>query len=206
MTLYYKNGFYDDAKGGFVPEAAIEITEEYYIYLLEGQAQGKLIVEVEGKPILTTPPPTLHHHWNGTAWEISQEQLQAVISAEKSAKLAEINSKAQAFVNDLTEYDKTPPFERDTWGIQREEAIAWFADNNTPTPTLSWISQTRGVTLDFLRPKTYEKAIIYQKVSSIVAGQRQAYEDRLKAAESLEQIQAIKPVYQLPQGGIDDNH
>ncbi|MWQ05120.1 DUF4376 domain-containing protein, partial [Glaesserella parasuis] len=30
MTLYYKNGFYDDSHGGFVPEGACEISAETY--------------------------------------------------------------------------------------------------------------------------------------------------------------------------------
>ncbi|AWY45389.1 DUF4376 domain-containing protein [Glaesserella parasuis] len=58
MTLYYKNGFYDDSHGGFVPEGACEISAETYRLLLEGQAQGKLIIaDDEGNPILSEPPP-----------------------------------------------------------------------------------------------------------------------------------------------------
>ncbi|MDO9989500.1 DUF4376 domain-containing protein, partial [Glaesserella parasuis] len=58
MTLYYKNGFYDDSHGGFVPEGACEISAETYRLLLEGQAQGKLIIaDDEGNPILVEPPP-----------------------------------------------------------------------------------------------------------------------------------------------------
>ncbi|MDP0299429.1 DUF4376 domain-containing protein [Glaesserella parasuis] len=58
MTLYYKNGFYDDSHGGFVPEGAYEISAETYRLLLEGQAQGKLIIaDDEGNPILSEPPP-----------------------------------------------------------------------------------------------------------------------------------------------------
>ncbi|AIK90248.1 DUF4376 domain-containing protein [Glaesserella parasuis] len=58
MTLYYKNGFYDDSHGGFVPEGACEISAESYRLLLEGQAQGKLIIaDDEGNPILSEPPP-----------------------------------------------------------------------------------------------------------------------------------------------------
>lgn len=58
MTIYYKNGFYDDSHGGFVPEGACEISAETYRLLLEGQAQGKLIIaDDEGNPILVEPPP-----------------------------------------------------------------------------------------------------------------------------------------------------
>lgn len=142
--------------------------------------------------------PINHYcEWNGAKWVVSPEQQQAVISAEKSAKLAEINQKAQAFVNKLAKYDETPPFERDTWLEQAKEARVWFADKSAPTPTLDLIAQMRGVPQDLLRQKAYEKAEAYQQVAAIVAGQRQAYEDRLNAAETLEQVQGIEPVYQL---------
>lgn len=159
-------------------------------------------VWLEGGKLHTSgKPPSLYHYWNGKEWELSKERQQAVISAEKSAKLAEINAKAQAFVNQLAHLDETPEFERETWAIQREEAKAWFMDNAAETPTLAMIAQVRGVPLDILRRKAYEKAIAYQTVAAVVAGQRQAYEDRLNRAETLEQIQAIEPVYQLPQQG-----
>lgn len=160
---------------------------------------GKKIIEKGLKP-------SQYHEWDGEQWVIIPEQQQAVILSEKSAKLAEINSKAQAFVNDLAKYDETPPFERDTWPKQAEEAQAWADDPSVVTPILVLIAQTRGVPLDTLRRKAYEKAMAYQQVAAIVSGQRQAYEDKLNAAETLEQVQAIEPVYQLPQGGIDDNH
>ncbi|HDZ6746384.1 TPA: hypothetical protein RS749_001303 [Mannheimia haemolytica] len=139
-------------------------------------------------------------------YEQIKVDMQAVISAEKSAKLAEINQKAQAFINDLAKYNETPSFERDTWLEQAKEAKAWVADPTVQTPTLELIAQMRGIPLDTLRQKAYEKAMAYQTVAAIVAGQRQGYEDRLEQAETLEQIQAIEPMYQLPQGGIDDNH
>ncbi|WP_409500191.1 hypothetical protein ACJ7Z2_10005 [Mannheimia glucosida] len=161
---------------------------------------------INGKIIDRGIAPSPYHEWNGKKWVLPKDQQQAVISAEKSAKLAEINQQAQAFINDLAKYDETPSFERDTWLEQAKEAKAWVADQTAQTPTLMLIAQMRGVPLDTLRQKAYEKAMAYQTVAAIVAGQRQGYEDRLEQAETLEQIQAIKPVYQLPQGGIDDNH
>ncbi len=29
MTMYYKNGFYDDTDGGFVPEGAVKLAKIY---------------------------------------------------------------------------------------------------------------------------------------------------------------------------------
>lgn len=142
--------------------------------------------------------PAAYHRWNGNGWEPDNAAEQAAISAEKSAKLAEINRQAQAFVNELARIDDTPEFERETWPIQREEVKAWQIDPHAPTPTLALIAQVRGVPLDVLRQKAFEKAMAYQTVAAVVAGQRQAYEDRLNMVETLEQIQAIEPVYQLP--------
>lgn len=94
MTIFYKDGgFYDDTHGGFVPSQAMEISEELYIALLEGQAQGKQIVEQDGKPALVEPLPSPYHHWGGEGWVIDPEQQAAVISDEKSAKREEINRK-----------------------------------------------------------------------------------------------------------------
>lgn len=201
MHIYYKdNGFYLEPQ-----ENALEISEELHIKLIEGQSQGKQIMpNKEGFPILTEPAPTPYHTWNGSEWTLSDTQQQAVISAEKSAKLFEINTKAQAFVNQLAHLDDTPEFERETWSIQREEAKAWFEGNAEETPTLALIAQARGVPLDVLRQKAYEKAKAYQTVAAVVAGQRQAYEDRLNRAETLEQIRAIEPSYKLPQQGGSD--
>ena len=40
MTMYYKNGFFNDTDGSFVPEGAVEISQDKYIELLNGQAKG----------------------------------------------------------------------------------------------------------------------------------------------------------------------
>lgn len=179
--------------------------------------RGKIVYSTEDKTEFTInelgeipegyteiKPESEYQEWNGKKWVVSEEKLQAVILSEKSAKLAEINQKAQAYINELAEYDKTPAFERDTWSIQRDEAFVWFADKNAKTPTLDLIALSRGVPVEALRQKAYEKAIAYQQVAAIVSGQRQAYEDKLNAAETLEQVQAIEAVYQLPQGDVND--
>lgn len=207
------NYFYDLTTKSFlvegihdIPSDAIPVSETEYSYLVKGRNNRKEIIIMNGSLTLTSIKPSNYHQWDGVQWILPKAQQQAVISAEKSAKLAEINRKAQDFINELAKYDETPSFERDTWLEQAKEAKAWIEDPTTQTPTLDLIAQMRGVPLNTLRQKAYEKAMAYQTVAAIVAGQRQAYEDRLNATESLEQIQAIKPVYQLPQGGIDDNH
>lgn len=57
-----KKGFYNLAiHGSAIPDDAVEITDDYYIELLNGQSQGKrIIADANGSPILSDPPkPTL---------------------------------------------------------------------------------------------------------------------------------------------------
>lgn len=73
MGIFYKDGFYLD--GQQIPQGAVEITEQRYIELLEGQAEGKIIVNNRAnEPILTDPPLSEHHQWDGEKWFISQEK------------------------------------------------------------------------------------------------------------------------------------
>lgn len=52
-------GFYDpDIHGEQIPKDAVEITDQEYTALIEGQSSGKIIIADEsGKPILADVPP-----------------------------------------------------------------------------------------------------------------------------------------------------
>lgn len=63
MKYYSKStgGFYDDEiNGDDIPEDTVEITDETWMALLNGQAEGKIISpDDNGYPVLTAlPPPT----------------------------------------------------------------------------------------------------------------------------------------------------
>lgn len=59
--MFYLNGFYNQEINGSIPEGAVEITEEYYNELLNGQAAGLAIEPDEaGYPVLSAPTPTPH--------------------------------------------------------------------------------------------------------------------------------------------------
>lgn len=83
MTIYFKNGFYDDALGG-VPEGAVAVRAEEYALLLAGQAQGgQIAADADGKPVLTPPRPSDYHEWDGKEWKISKAD-----AARKKAEAA----------------------------------------------------------------------------------------------------------------------
>ena len=82
MTMYFKDGFFDDSYGGFVPEGAVEISQDKYLELLNGQAAGKqIIADKTGNPVLIDPQPSAAHELNldTLTWEISPEKQTALL-------------------------------------------------------------------------------------------------------------------------------
>lgn len=86
MTIYFKNGFYDDTLGS-VPEGAVAVRAEEYAALLAGQAQGgQIAADADGRPVLTPPRPSEYHEWDGKKWKISK----ADAARKKSAAVAAV--------------------------------------------------------------------------------------------------------------------
>lgn len=204
--------YYDKQTQGFlveglhsIPESAVKISDELHRTLIEGQSVGKQIVTgLDGLPMLAEPQPSQFHEWDGSQWVISEEQQAEYLAQLKASKLNEINQKAQEFVANVAKLHETPEFEQATWQEQVNEVRAWHADNNTPTPKLALLATLRGVPLDVLRRKCFEKAQAFYMLSFATAGQRQRYEDMLKSAVNIEQVLAIEPVFAVE--GLSDGN
>ena len=192
MTTYYKDGFYDDANGGFVPESAVEISQEKYLELLNGQAQGKQIISNKrGEPVLIELQPSAAHELNPDTltWEISPEKLTALLTERKNAVLLRLAAKADELKTGLLA--GYPQTEIESFYRQEKEALAWQADHNTATPMLSQIARVRGVPLEVLIRKVIEKSAQFAVAIGIIIGQRQAFEDRLMAVQTLEELEPL---------------
>ncbi|MDE8034639.1 hypothetical protein OQ257_05605 [Actinobacillus equuli subsp. equuli] len=152
-----------------------------------------------GPEFTAKPPPTADHEWQeqDDTWILPLNVVKQTLLQNKQLKLDEINCAAQAFVAKTAKLNDTPEFEQATWQAQAEEAVAWFKDNSTPTPKLDLLASLRGIPPEVLRQKAYEKAQAFYQLSFAVAGQRQRYEDALKACETLEQVQAVTPEFTL---------
>ena len=193
MTMYYKNGFFDDADGGFVPESAVEISQDKYIELLNGQSQGKqIIADKTGYPVLIDPQPSAAHVLNldTLTWEISPEKQTALFAQQKEGLLNKLADKADQLKNSLLA--GYPQTEIESFYRQEKEALAWQADHNTPTPMLSQIARVRGVPLDILISKVIEKSAQFAVAIGIIIGQRQAFEDRLLALKTPEELTSLE--------------
>ena len=193
MTMYFKDGFFDDYYGGFVPEGAVEISQDKYIELINGQAQGKqIIADKIGNPVLIDPQPSAAHelNLNTLTWEISAEKQTALFAQQKEGLLNKLADKADQLKNGLlVGYPQT---EIESFYRQEKEALAWQADHNTPTPMLSQIARVRGVPLDMLISKVIEKSAQFAVAIGIIIGQRQAFEDRLLALKTPEELTTLE--------------
>ena len=193
MTIYYKDGFFDDTDGGFVPESAVEISQDKYIELINGQSQGKqIIANKTGYPVLIDPQPSAAHVLNldTLTWEISAEKQTVLFAQQKESLLNKLADKADQLKNGLLA--GYPQTEIESFYRQEKEALAWQADHNTPTPMLSQIAQNRGVPFEILVEKVIEKSAQFAVVIGIIIGQRQAFEDRLLALKTPQELTALE--------------
>ena len=193
MTMYFKDGFFDDADGGFVPESAVEISQDKYIELINGQSQGKqIIANKTGNPVLIDPQPSAAHVLNldTFTWEISAEKQTALFAQRKEGLLNKLADKADQLKNGLLA--GYPQTEIESFYRQEKEALAWQADHNTSTPMLSQIARVRGVPLDMLISKVIEKSAQFAVAIGIIIGQRQAFEDRLLALKTPEELTSLE--------------
>lgn len=158
----------------------------------DGQA---VIVDAAGElsdGLTLDAPPSHWHTWDGKKWAISKEAKAEQLAQAKAAKLAEINRAAQACIDQAAGLDKVPQFEVATWTIQALEAKAWHADNAAATPTLDAIADARGVPAETLKQKAYEKAAAFEQLTARVAGLRQAAEDKIKAAQTVDDVLVVQ--------------
>lgn len=108
MTMYFKDGFFDDSYGGFVPEGAVEISQDKYIELINGQSQGKqIITDKKGNPVLIDPQPSAAHELNNDTlqWEISAEKQTTLLAETQTRLIANIDEHAAKIYSTWTRFE-----------------------------------------------------------------------------------------------------
>ena len=108
MTMYFKDGFFDNTDGGFVAESAVEISQDKYIELLNGQSQGKqIIADKTGYPVLIDPQPSAAHVLNldTLKWEISSQKQTALLAETQSRLIANIDEHAAKIYSTWTRFE-----------------------------------------------------------------------------------------------------
>lgn len=190
MTIYYKDGFFDDTDGGFVPEGAKEITEKTHRTLLEGQSAGKQIISnKKGEPVLVEPPPSAAHELNldTLKWEISPEKMTALLAERKTHLLNVIANKTDNFkAQYLIGYSQA---EIDSFYRQEREAR-----NELPTMLLTEIFEGRDdlSSIEDLKKKVIEKADLFAIIMGKLFAIKQGFEKHIEQAETAEQLDKIE--------------
>ena len=128
--------------------------------------------------------------WNGSTWVKDEEKLTALLTERKNAVLLRLAAKADELKTGLLA--GYPQTEIESFYRQEKEALAWQADHNTPTPMLSQIARVRGVSLEVLIEKVIEKSAQFAVAIGIIIGQRQAFEDRLLALKTPEELTSLE--------------
>ncbi|WP_276224867.1 DUF4376 domain-containing protein [Pasteurella multocida] len=146
MKFFYYNGeFYLDNIHIQIPDNAIEISLDEYNSLFSGQSEGKQIVSnSKGKPVLTEPPPTEYHEWDGEQWTISPEketqikQFQQEQMREKINALRDEKINGGVYVPELNKwFDSDARAERSlnsvksTFDLLGDMEITWTCADNT---------------------------------------------------------------------------
>lgn len=107
--------FYDKTTNGFyieglheIPTGAMEVNEESYRKLFEGQASGKqIIANKQGNPVLVDPQPSDAHELNldTLKWEISTEKLTALVTEKRNRLIEQIDSHAATIYSTWTRFE-----------------------------------------------------------------------------------------------------
>ncbi len=150
-------------------------------------------------------PPSELHEWSAEkqTWQLNRTKQkaaeQAQFQAAQAAKLAELATAAQAFVDKHAKTDIVPAFEQETWAMQGAEARAWAEDDNAPTPVLDGIAKHRGIDRIVLIRAALRKTQQYEMLAACVAGQRQALQVQIERAKTQDDLAAVEIAFRLPE-------
>lgn len=125
-----------------------------------------------------------------------QPTEEELLERAKTAKLHEINAAYETATSAIVEtYPKT---ELLTFDKQEAEARSYNDDPTATTPLVDALAAGRTMDKAELVRRIIAKADAFSVAVGYYTGQRQKYEDMVKAAETAEAVAAIVPEYALP--------
>lgn len=136
--------------------------------------------------------PSEYHVFDSKSksFKVSDNKKTEFTKRKKENLLNTLADKADKIKNDLL--SGYPQTEIESFYRQEKEALAWQADNKVETPMLKQIARVRGVPFEILVEKVIEKASQFAVAIGVIIGQRQAFEDRLLAINTLEELTALE--------------
>lgn len=193
MTTYFNPddmAFYSSELYSEIPSKAVPLSDEQYIALLNGQAQGKQIVaDKTGQPVLVDQQPSVAHVLNldSLQWVIPPEKQTALLAERKTQLLNVIANKTDNFkAQYLVGYSQA---EIDSFYRQEREAR-----NELPTMLLTEIFEGRDDlnSIDELKKKVIEKADLFAIIMGKLFAIKQGFEKHIDKAETIEELDKIE--------------
>lgn len=126
------------------------------------------------------PQPSLNHAWNT---DTKRWFYVPTLADHKVTKLALINAQCTSTLGQIT--TSYPADEMQSWSKQEAEARAGGG------PLIDALSAARGVTLADLIGRIIAKADAFAVASGQTIGNRQRCEDLIKAAQNIEEVEAV---------------
>ena len=193
--IFNKNGHWETT----IPERPQSVAEGYF--MLEGESLEQTYAYSDGRQIWQTDiaPPSQYHRLEDGQWILPKDRQPHLLADAKAAKLHRLNDAAQAFIHDAAGLDNVPDFEFASWSIQAAEAKAWAAEPSAPTPVLDQIAASRGIPAATLKAAALRKTLAYERLSAHIAGQRQALQSKIAAAETQTALDAIEITFTAPE-------
>ena len=197
--IFNKNGHWETT----IPERPQSVAEGYF--MLEGESLEQTYAYSDGRQIWQTDiaPPSQYHRLEDGQWILPKDRQPHLLADAKAAKLHRLNEAAQAFIHNAAGLDNVPDFEFASWSIQAAEAKAWAAEPSAPTPVLDQIAASRGIPAATLKAAALRKTLAYERLSAHIAGQRQALQSKIAAAETQTALDAIEITFTAPEAEVD---
>ena len=170
----------------------VEVDDEEIDGISASITGGGAVWLENGKVKYSGKAPSEYHIFDAKSksFKVSDEKKAEFFKRKKETILGTLADKADAIKNGLLA--GYPQTEIESFYRQEKEALAWRADNNADTPMLKQVARVRGVPFDVLVEKVIEKASQFAVAIGVIIGKRQAFEDRLLATKTLEELTALE--------------
>jgi hypothetical protein len=135
-----------------------------------------------GQVVEPSAPVKSGEQW-GYGWsvrDLTEAELNSQQANALNAAIETNNARYEGAIASLTA--GYPPSEIATWERQREESVAWNADNAAGTPWIDIAAQARGIPRTDYLGRTYAKAVLFAQASAYLTGLRQRYESAINIA------------------------
>nr|DAN92998.1 MAG TPA: tail fiber assembly protein [Caudoviricetes sp.] len=157
---------------------------------VESETDDLLGCYVVNGNIIKEEKPSEYHKLDGSKWVVPQDKQAELFTDRKDKLLNKLANKADKIKSDLlVGYPQT---EIESFYRQEKEALAWQANNKADTPMLKQIARIRNIPFDVLVQKVLAKSGQFAIAIGVIIGQRQAFEDRLLALKTPEELTSLE--------------